>query len=213
MDIPAELHPLRERLAAPGGLPTGAANGRMAPSPLPPGRLAPPRGHRPREAAVLLLLQEGDGGLRLPLIVRPRADRDAHSGQISFPGGQREGEETPEQTALREAHEEIGVEPGSVQLLGRLAEHWIPVSDFVVRPVVGWTGGRPSYRPQPGEVERIFEQPLHPLLGGELESSFVRRVGERELRFPCWELPEGRLWGATAMILAELLALWSPPVR
>lgn len=212
MSLPPALERLRGRLAT-ADAPGPVAKGRMAPSPLPPGRLRPPAGHRPRQAAVLLLLREAGDGLSLPLIVRPRVEGDAHSGQISFPGGQREGDETAAQTALREAQEEIGVDPGAVELLGRLSDHWIPVSDFVVRPVVGFTGRRPDYRPEPGEVERIFEQPLAPLHGEELESCFVRRVGERELSFPCWDLPEGRLWGATAMMLAELLALLSPPVR
>ena len=145
----------------------------------------------------------------MPLLVRRSLAGDVHSGQIALPGGGLEGDESIEQAALREAHEELGIEPTSVELLGRLSPQWIPVSNYVVWPVVGTTGARPALRPDPTEVARAFWSSPDVLASGEV----TLRTREREgvtMQMPGWELPEGFLWGATAMILAELVELIGP---
>ncbi len=171
-------------------------------------RLIPP--DNAKTACVLLSIWEENGVWHTALIRRTENPRDRHSGQISFPGGRHdEGDGTYEYTALREANEEIGINPGQVEILGRLTELYIPVSNFSVYPFVGLLNEVPQFQLQPGEVEQVFALPLHHfqdpsargvadvLVGGQL---MVREV-------PCFRVEERPIWGATAMILSEFLEL------
>ena len=130
-----------------------------------------------------------------------------HAGQIAFPGGRREGgDETPERTALREAHEEIGLEGARVELLGRLPEYRTSTG-FAVTPVVGWVEPPLSYRPDPHEVAEVFEVPLEFLLdtrNHRYESAFYRG---RMRHY--WAMPYGErfIWGATAGMLVTFQRL------
>jgi 8-oxo-dGTP pyrophosphatase MutT (NUDIX family) len=130
-----------------------------------------------------------------------------HAGQIAFPGGRREGgDETPERTALREAHEEIGLEGARVELLGRLPEYRTSTG-FAVTPVVGWVEPPLSYRPDPHEVAEVFEVPLDFLLdprNHRYESAFYRG---RMRHY--WAMPYGErfIWGATAGMLVTFQRL------
>jgi 8-oxo-dGTP pyrophosphatase MutT (NUDIX family) len=165
-----------------------------------------------RPAAVLVLLFEQQNELHVPLILRRQFQGDVHSGQISFPGGGSESGESPEQTALREAHEELGIGGESVEMLGRLSPHWIPVSGYLVTPVVGCAAVLPQIVPDPSEVEEVLVVSLDRLAGDEMRARQRRRFSGVEVEVPGWQLPQGFLWGATAMMLAELLAvLPSPP--
>jgi 8-oxo-dGTP pyrophosphatase MutT (NUDIX family) len=124
-----------------------------------------------------------------------------HAGQISFPGGRCDADDcSPEDTALREAREEVGVEPARVELLGRLPEYRTSTG-YSVTPVVGWAEPPLEYRPDPHEVEDVFEVPLAFLLDARnhrYESAFHRG---RMRRF--WAMPYGEryIWGATAGML------------
>ncbi len=124
-----------------------------------------------------------------------------HAGQISFPGGRCDAEDcTPEATALREANEEIGVDPARVEILGRLPEYRTSTG-YSVAPVVGWAEPPLDYRPDPSEVEEVFEVPLAFLLdphNHRHETAFHRG---RLRRF--WAMPYGEryIWGATAGML------------
>jgi len=187
-----------------GALPGAAAQADMAPEYLSCSDLGAPEGCR--EASVLVLLYPSAGSIRFPLIVR--ADSTGpHGGQIGLPGGEREGSETPGEAALREAEEELGVEPAAVELLGALSELYVPSSRFRVRPLVGWSAARPRFRPSPAEVAALLEPDL-----GELLDPANRRSGAREVRGRRWTVPYYQLagrevWGATARILSELRAL------
>jgi 8-oxo-dGTP pyrophosphatase MutT (NUDIX family) len=161
-----------------------------------------------RPAATLLLLYPGDDGdLTIPLTVRHAALR-AHAGEVSLPGGAVDpDDDSAAAAALREAWEELGVEPASVRLLGELDEIWIPVSNFELRPFVGAAAERPSFRPHDAEVEAVVELPLRLLLGGDI-------VGEEEIAVPGFVLRAGvyrhagqRIWGATARTLSMLVAV------
>ncbi len=122
-----------------------------------------------------------------------------------MPGGSLEPGETEEQAALRETFEEIGVEPERVRLLGALSPLSIEVSRFQVSPFVGWTEGRPAFKSQESEVERIVEGSVSELLDPSFMGIEVLGRSDRRGPAPCYRLAEGLLvWGATAMILAEL---------
>ena len=136
-----------------------------------------------------------------------------HAGQIAFPGGRREGpDETPEDTALREAREEIGLDARRVELLGRLPEYRTGTG-FAVTPVVGWAEPPMSFRPDPHEVADVFEVPLAFLLdprNHRYESAFYRG----RLRH-YWAMPYGErfIWGATAGMIVTFQRLMSRSSR
>ena len=134
-----------------------------------------------------------------------------HAGQISFPGGRmEEGDEGPAQTALREAREEVGVDPALVEILGELPDYHTSTG-YRVRPVVGWAEPPLSYAPDPYEVADVFEVPLHFLLepaNHRYESAFYKG----RLRH-YWAMPwEGRfIWGATAGMLVTFQRIVGRP--
>jgi 8-oxo-dGTP pyrophosphatase MutT (NUDIX family) len=132
-----------------------------------------------------------------------------HAGQIAFPGGRREGDETPELTALREATEEIGLEGARVEILGRLPEYRTSTG-YQVTPVVGWAEPPLAFTPDPHEVADVFEVPLAFLLDARnhrYESAFYRG---RMRHY--WAMPYGErfIWGATAGMLVTFHRLLAP---
>ena len=158
-----------------------------------------------RPAAVLMLLVP-EGGLWMPLMRRTHVDGDRHSGQIALPGGSFEAGENARSAALRETHEELGLDPARMDVLGYLDPQWIPVSGFVVHPVVATAPSREAMVCDPSEVELGFWVEVdHLRRGPVLERPFAR--GDRNFTMRGWDLPEGFLWGATAMMLAELFAM------
>ena len=161
-----------------------------------------------RPAAVLLLVVNRPE----PTVVftQRTADLADHAGQIAFPGGRREeSDPAPEATALREASEEIGLDTGRVQVLGRLPEYRTGTG-FAVTPVVGWAEPPVEYTPDPREVADVFEVPLAFLLDDRnhrYESAFYRG---RMRHY--WAMPYGErfIWGATAGMLVTFHRLVSP---
>lgn len=159
-----------------------------------------------RQASVLLLLYRDSGRWVVPLT--KRADTvAAHRGQISFIGGGREGDESPEQTALREAHEEIGIDPGAVQVLGRLTAIHIPRSNYQVVPVIGVTHRAPEFRLQTREVQELLLLPIDLLRDPEAVRCETWTLASGTAEVPFFALGDHKVWGATAMILAELSAV------
>ena len=130
-----------------------------------------------------------------------------HAGQVSFPGGKLEEDETVSHAALREAAEEVGVNPDEVRLLGGLSTLYIPVSNFALHPVLGIANQRPLFRPDEAEVRRLLEAPVRVLLDSAGPRRGMRWRGDEQVQVPYFEVCEERVWGATAMILAELLAM------
>ena len=198
---------VRARLAEP--LPGADAQRRFAPRPL-------RKGWRPemvpddaRRAAALVLIYPGAAGPSIPLTVR-HADLPDHGGQVSLPGGKIDRGETAEAAALREAHEEIGLDSSTVRLLGPLSSFWVVVSGFVVFPFVGISDRRPDFRPAAGEVTEVIEAPIADLLDPS-RRGWDRRAREGVLvRFPYVEIAGQRVWGATAMMLSEFGVLFDP---
>jgi 8-oxo-dGTP pyrophosphatase MutT (NUDIX family) len=161
-----------------------------------------------RRAAVLVALHRAHEEFALLLVRRSHVDGDVHSGQLALPGGRVVEGESCEAAALRETEEELGIQPNRVRLLGRLSEHWIPVSSHLVTPVVGWIEQMPPLTPDPLEIAGVVPQAIAPLRSADMRGSFERELAGTWHSVPCWILPAGELWGATAMILAEFLAVW-----
>ena len=161
-----------------------------------------------RPASTLLLVYPGeDGELTMPLTLR-HAGLPAHPGEVSLPGGAVDpGDASREAAALREAHEEVGVDPATVRIAGALDDIWIPVSNFELRPFVGTATVRPILVPQIDEVAEIVELPLRLILTDAI-------VGEEEISGATWVLRAAvyrhaghRIWGATARTLAMFAAV------
>jgi 8-oxo-dGTP pyrophosphatase MutT (NUDIX family) len=195
---------LRARLA--GTLPGVEAQLRFAPNPVRNGWVA---GHFPpdaRAAAALLLLYPLEGGVGMPLTVRA-SGLARHAGQISLPGGATDAGETLAQAALREASEEIGVDPTSVRVIGELTPVHVIVSGFTLHPLVGVTDTRPAFQASPQEVDEILEVSLD-----DLRDASRIRVGTRiregvAVEYPYFDLLGHQVWGATAMVLGEFVCL------
>lgn len=144
----------------------------------------------------------------LYLVLTRRTDTvQNHKGQISLPGGAREDRETAADNALREANEELAIVPAGLEVLGTLTPVYVAASDYVITPVVAIAPHRPDFQPDPIEVMEVIEAPLSCLL-----DPAARQEEEREIRgiyahVPFYAVGPHKVWGATAMILAEFAAL------
>jgi 8-oxo-dGTP pyrophosphatase MutT (NUDIX family) len=162
-----------------------------------------------RPAAALLLIYPHDDEWHVPFTVRGSGLRH-HAAQISLPGGRIDPGESAEEAALREAHEEIGVLPAAVEVLGRLSPLPIPISGHLLQPIVGMLSQRPTYVLAEHEVDRIIEVPLAKLQHQDVvkwEERMRSRPPHIMMDVPYFDVNEERIWGATAMVLAEFLAL------
>ncbi len=203
---------LRARLAS-KKLPGHAAHLAMAPLAVRPPESLRIEGKSCREAAVLVLLVPGADGETAVVLTARRPHLRDHAGQISFPGGRVEPGETHEAAARREGFEEVGLPPERPDVLGALTPLYIPPSNFCVFPFVAALGEPFAYRPQEDEVAAVLEVPLAHVL-----DPANRRVEPMALRGASVEVPFFRLagrqvWGATAMMLAELAAVVEEAVR
>jgi 8-oxo-dGTP pyrophosphatase MutT (NUDIX family) len=195
---------LRERLA--GTLPGVQAQLRFAPSPVRNGWRA---GHFPedtRTAAALLLLYPREHDVAIPLTVRATG-LPRHPGQVSLPGGATDAGETLSETALREATEEIGIDPASVRILGELTPVHVIVSGFTLHPIVGVTDQRPEFVAAPGEVGEILEVSLDHLRDASRIGRGTRIREGVAVEYPYFDLLGHQVWGATAMVLGEFICL------
>ena len=155
------------------------------------------------KAGVLVLLYPWKG--RLYLVLTRRAARMAfHQAQISFPGGRQEEGECFEQTALREAEEELRILPESIRILGGLTPLYIPPSNFGIYPAVAAADKRPDFRPSRNEVAEVIEVPLNHLLERKNTLREVWTIRGVEVEVPFYSFEKHKIWGATAMVLAEL---------
>lgn len=161
-----------------------------------------------RLSAVLCLLYPVDNELQL-LLMKRREDKTAHSGQVSFPGGRHEAIDAGLMaTALREAHEEVGIHSADVDMLGALTPLYIPVSNFHVYPYVGFLPERPAYNLSLNEVSYTIEVPLYSLLHAErkgIADVISPAIPDVIRKVKAYTLEDGTvIWGATAMIISEL---------
>ena len=205
MTVPDFIQKLKHRLTQP--LPGLDAQMRMAPAIR--GRV-PDLPENVRIGGVLILLYVHENELYTVLMKRTE-DGGTHSGQVSFPGGK--VEETDKDlihTALREAEEEVGVMMSEVQVLGRATELYIPPSNFLVHPTLGFCPYRPHFVIDPKEVAHIIEVPLRYLLQtGIVGIKKVPMSAQKQvfMEVPVYTIYEHTIWGATAMMISEWLEM------
>lgn len=165
-----------------------------------------------KQAAVLMTLFPKNEEWHIVLIERNANDRDQHAGQLGFPGGKAEpSDDTMLATALRETEEEVGISREQVKILGNLTGIYIPVSNFQVHPFLGYLNAQPAYQLQASEVNDVLEVPLsHFQLPGTRRVTDIRINTQITLKnVPYFDLHGQVLWGATAMMLNELLEIIS----
>lgn len=159
----------------------------------------------PRKAAVMMLLYPRDKEAHLVLIVR-NSYPGIHASQIAFPGGKVEPTDVDLQfTALRETHEEIGVQPERIQIIKPFSELYIPPSNFLVSPFLGIVYDEITFSPSPYEVKRVLELPLRDLLDDSIITKVVMSTSYAEnIKVPVFNVDKYVVWGATAMMMSEL---------
>lgn len=157
-----------------------------------------------RKSAVLILIYPYNNKAYFPLILRPQYD-GRHGGQMALPGGKAEpNDESLIRTALREAQEEIGIKAIDVQVIGELTDVYIPISNFIVHPVVGYIDYKPDFFPDAREVDKIYLTDIEDVMrGGEIVSKEIL-VGKQRIAVPGFEIQDSWVWGATSLILSEL---------
>lgn len=159
------------------------------------------------QSAVLLLLINNKNGIQILFTLRSK--NISHSGQISFPGGRSENAETPEMTALRETREEIGIQTEKISILGEMSPLFVPPSDNIIIPVVGYSDISHEFIPNYDEVQEVFLVPLEKFHQEEFKKIQTWNFNNIDVDVPFWDVhPTVPLWGATAMILTEFLALY-----
>ena len=158
------------------------------------------------QAGVLVLFYLRDQ--KLHLLLTRRTERVLHHrAQISFPGGQQEPDEEIRETALREAEEELGLIPKEVQILGELTPLYIAPSNFCIYPTVAFMDKRPDFSPHPEEVAEVLEVPWDHMTNTANQKKEMWTIRGQEVQVPFFCFHDHKIWGATAMVLAELLSL------
>lgn len=162
----------------------------------------------PRKGGVLILLYEDDGVVRFPLIQRPNYE-GIHSGQMALPGGRYEEEDKNQyQTALRESNEEIGVDQNEVEVIGSLSEFFVAASNYMVLPVIGKITAKPTFIPEPREVDEIVTPSVNHLVDPKrLKEKEITVSSGFKMHCPYYDLEDRTVWGATAMMLSEMVAI------
>lgn len=200
-DLPEWLHPIREAAGRIRGLDLT--------------RYLPPEGGAARRGAVLMLLGEGADGRGEVLLTERAHDMRSHPGQVSFPGGRIDPGETELEAALREAEEEIGIDPSGVAPFASLPELWLPPSDFGVTTVIGWWRDPSPIRvASPAEVHAIHRVPLAELVDPEHRIEVRHPGGWTGPGFLIGEDKDVILWGFTGGILTRFFDFlgWLPAV-
>ena len=169
-------------------------------------RFEPPEGTMPRLGAVLVLLYPDAEDLRLPLTVRSEHLR-SHRGEVSLPGGAIDpGEDGPIAAALRECHEELGVDPARVAVWGTLSSFYIQPSNFQITPVVGFCERAPKLTPNHAEVSAVITVTLRELLDPATVMAEHRQLRGIDVIVPYFAIAGHKVWGATAVVLSEFVA-------
>jgi len=156
-----------------------------------------------KSAVLILLILDNN---KIQILFTLRSKNISHSGQISFPGGRSEINETAELTALRETSEEVGISK-DIEIIGRLSQLYVPPSKSLIFPVVGFIKYLPKIIINSDEVQEAFLIPFDYFLTGNYLKKEVWNFNEQDVLVPFWDIHTTPLWGATAMILSELMEI------
>jgi len=164
--------------------------------------------YNPKKSAVLILLYPSKEIIKTVFIVRP-VYQGVHSGQVAFPGGKFDEIDLDlKQTALRETHEEIGIKPESIQVIGNLTNVYISPSNFLVTPYIGYINKQPEFIPDKREVGQILTYNLLELNNSAIKSEKLIKLSLGfKIKAPYYDIAGHTVWGATAMIISELNAI------
>ncbi len=160
-----------------------------------------------KDSAVMvpLILLESE----LSILFTLRSKNISHSGQISFPGGRCENNETYERTAMRETFEETGVNEDKFEIIGRLSDLYVPLSNSLIHPIVGLIKKEFIYKANQDEVAEIFQVSFEKFLDKEFYKEEFWDFNGVNVKVPFWNVHNSKpLWGATAMILQELIDIY-----
>lgn len=159
-----------------------------------------------KESAVLALLYPKNNLVHTVLMLRNQYP-GVHSSQISFPGGKKEPDDKSfEDTALRETEEEIGVSKNQISIIGNLTDVFIPPSGYFVKPFVGYLNNEPNFVPEAKEVQQLLHPSINELANpkNKTQSQFKSGITGLTITAPCYQIQNHLVWGATAMMIAEL---------
>ena len=160
-------------------------------------------------AAVLVIIYPHQYQWTIALIQRTCGNYP-HGGEISFPGGKLEEMEESRSAALREAQEELGLDPDSVEIVGKLSPIPTVATRYLVQPFVCVTETRPAWHPHPREVAHILEIPVSHFLNPNNRFQEIREINDLQVEIPFFKMANYKIWGVTAMILCELLQIARP---
>ena len=175
----------------------------------------PFRGFEPtpdaKSSAVLIIFTEIDDEINILFTLRS-LNLNSHGGQISFPGGRIEADETIEEAALRETMEEINLSSDKIKLIGRLSQLFVPPSNSIIYPVIATADiSMNDIEVSPDEVDEAFLVPVNKFFNPEIKTTEVWKFKDKDVTVPFWKIHNSTpLWGATAMILSELLIISKP---
>jgi 8-oxo-dGTP pyrophosphatase MutT (NUDIX family) len=161
--------------------------------------------NNPKKAAIMMLFYPKNTVTHLVLIVR-NSYPGVHSSQIAFPGGKVENfDANLEETALRETHEEIGIPPYKIKVIRPLTEIYIPPSNFLVYPFLGFSNHELDFTLQKEEVAAIIELPITKFMDDSIiVSKLMNTSYSKNIEVPCFKVDDHYIWGATAMMMSEL---------
>ena len=189
-----------------GQIPGLAAQLKMVPNPRPGNQINTEVENSCHKAGVLILIYPFQNQLHL-VLTRRTEKLERHQAQISFPGGRQEQGETREQTALRETCEELGIHSDTVHVVGHLTPLYIPPTNYCIYPFVAQADVKPLFTPSPFEVAEILEIPLIHLLDPQTVRKEVWTLHGANIEIPFYYFEGHKIWGATAMVLAEFLEM------
>lgn len=197
---------LEQKLLHP--LPGVKAQGRMTPSGVKDARFNVEMMDSARLSGVLILLYQKSGHWHVPLTLRQEYE-GIHSGQVSLPGGKKEeSDSNVVDTALREAHEEVGIQSSRLEIIGQLTDLYIPPSNFKVTPTLAYAVESPNFIIDAFEVKKLIEAPISVLRDkNTIKTKHMEFGNGYSVEMPYFDIHGHVVWGATAMILSELVAL------